>query len=51
MQGPMLELEVFGNLMPATAKMHGLQINSVVDERFDPYKSTEAAVSILADLL
>jgi len=29
-------------LMPGTARMHGLQINDYVDERCDPYRSTRA---------
>lgn len=37
-------------LMPSTAKDYGLRIDGQVDERLDPYKSTEAAVQILADL-
>ncbi len=37
-------------LMSATAKQYGLRIDGQVDERLDPYKSTEAAVKILADL-
>ena len=37
-------------LMPATARQYGLQINDYVDERCDPYKSTEAALSLLSDL-
>ncbi len=36
--------------MVATGRMYGLQINSLVDERMDPYKSTEAAVRYLSDL-
>ena len=34
-------------LMPETARLMGLKVNSAVDERFDPYKSTEAAVKYL----
>lgn len=37
-------------LMPATARMHGLQINDYVDERSDPYRSTNAALLHLSDL-
>lgn len=37
-------------LMPATARQYGLKIDHRIDERLDPYKSTEAAVKILADL-
>ncbi len=33
--------------MPATGKLYGLNISSYVDERFDPYKSTEAACKYL----
>jgi membrane-bound lytic murein transglycosylase D len=36
--------------MVATGRMYGLEINSLVDERMDPYKSTEAAVRYLSDL-
>ncbi len=36
--------------MYATGKAMGLEINSLVDERCDPYKSTEAAVSYLKQL-
>jgi uncharacterized pyridoxamine 5'-phosphate oxidase family protein len=34
-------------LMPETARLMGLKVNGSVDERFDPYKSTEAAVKYL----
>lgn len=34
-------------LMGITARHHGLLVNAQVDERFDPYKSTEAAVRML----
>jgi len=34
-------------LMPQTAKRYGLKIDSYVDERFDLYKSTEAAAKYL----
>ncbi len=36
--------------IPSSARLYGLKINSVVDERLDPYRSTEAAVSMLARL-
>jgi len=36
--------------MVGTGKMYGLEINSLVDERMDPYKSTTAAVAYLKDL-
>ena len=37
-------------LMPATARMHGLDINDYVDERSDPYRSTDAALKHLTAL-
>ena len=37
-------------LMPRTARMYGLTVNSVVDERSDIYRSTEAALKLLASL-
>ena len=36
--------------MPATGKRYGLEINSLVDERMDPIRSTEAACKYLNDL-
>lgn len=36
--------------MYSTAKLYGLEINSFVDERFDPLKSTDAACRFLRDL-
>jgi len=36
--------------MAGTARQYGLKINSYVDERKDPYRSTEAAVKHLAKL-
>lgn len=36
--------------MPYTARQYGLVINSLVDERKDPYKSTEAAAKMLSEL-
>ncbi len=37
-------------LMPETAKSYGVTISSNVDERFDPYKSTQAAMNLLKAL-
>ncbi len=36
--------------MPSTGKMYGLEINSLVDERCDPMKSTVAACQFMKDL-
>lgn len=36
--------------MPATGKVYGLEVNSLVDERFDPLKATKAACRYLKDL-
>lgn len=36
--------------MAATGKMYDLEINSLIDERFDPHKSTDAAVKYLKSL-
>lgn len=37
-------------IMPATAREYGLVINGSVDERRDPYRSSDAAARMLADL-
>ena len=36
--------------MPGTAKLYGLEVNSLVDERMDPVKSTEAACRFLSSM-
>ena len=36
--------------MPATAKSYGLEVNTMIDERYDPYKATKAACRYLKDL-
>lgn len=36
--------------MPSTGKLYGLEINSLIDERMDPVKSTEAACRYLTYL-
>ncbi|MFR9650186.1 MAG: transglycosylase SLT domain-containing protein [Rikenellaceae bacterium] len=36
--------------MPATGKAYGLEVNSLVDERCDPFKATDAACRFLRDL-
>ena len=36
--------------MPATGKKYGLEVNSLVDERMDPIRSTEAACKFLSNL-
>ena len=36
--------------MPATGKKYGLEINSLIDERMDPIRSTEAACRFLKSL-
>jgi membrane-bound lytic murein transglycosylase D len=37
-------------LMPATARRYGLQVNEMQDERLDLFKSTDAAARYLHDL-
>jgi membrane-bound lytic murein transglycosylase D len=36
--------------MPATARYYKLKINEIVDERLDPYRSTEAAMRLFSSL-
>lgn len=36
--------------MPSTGKHYGLEVNSLIDERLDPYKSTMAACRMLRSL-
>lgn len=36
--------------MPVTARAYGLEVNSMVDERYDPYKATKAACKYMKDL-
>ena len=36
--------------MPSTGKSYGLEVNSLVDERRDPYRATQAACRYLKDL-
>ena len=36
--------------MPATARSYGLRVDSWVDERLDPRRSTQAAITYLKDL-
>jgi membrane-bound lytic murein transglycosylase D len=36
--------------MPGTAKLYGLEVNSLVDERMDPIKSTDAACRFLKSM-
>lgn len=39
----------FWQFMPETARMYGLEVSKVVDERYDPIKSTHAACAYLRD--
>ena len=36
--------------MPGTAKLYGLEVNSLVDERMDPVKATDAACRFMSSL-
>lgn len=36
--------------MPSTAKSYGLEVNSMIDERYDPVKSTKAACKYMKSL-
>ena len=36
--------------MPRTARAYGLEVNSMIDERYDPIKSTKAACQYMKDL-
>lgn len=36
--------------MPRTAKSYGLEVNTMIDERYDPIKSTKAACKYMKDL-
>ena len=36
--------------MPRTARAYGLEVNSMIDERFDPVKATKAACQYMKDL-
>lgn len=36
--------------MPSTARLYGLEVNSLVDERMDPIRSTEAACQFMKSL-
>jgi membrane-bound lytic murein transglycosylase D len=36
--------------MIATGRMYGLEVNSLIDERCDPYRASEAAARFLSDL-